>query len=77
MRDFFSVGWTDRGILQKRSGLIARYIGIIDGIHNAICPHDLEGEQERGKRKHPAGSCIHLLDEVVRDRPLQLFGDRG
>ena len=74
MRDFCSVRRTDWRLLQKRSAMLVFTIGIIDRVHDAIRAHDLQGEQELGQGKHPTGRDIHLLQEVVRDRPLQMSG---
>src|SRR5258707_10350993 len=73
MRNFLFVDRTDRDLLKKRSSLIPRNKGIINRVHDAICPYDLQGEQERWQGKHSTGGHIHLLKKVVRDRPLQMF----
>ena len=77
MCDFCFIGRANWRILQKGSSVIPYKKGMIDRVHDAVGSHHLERELERGKRKHPAGSGIRLLQEVVRDRSLQLFCDRG
>lgn len=84
MRNSLFVGRADRGVLKERSRLIPRNEGVINRVHDAIGPHDLQGEQERRQgniprpeaRWPPCYQCTSLHFQAARLANLLANGGR-
>ncbi len=76
MTDLLLIRRTDGCAIQEHAPLLIRTIGIIDREHDAIGPHDLQGEQKRWLSEKAASGNREVVQKVLRHGALQMLCHR-